>query len=278
MTLLCGDEFFASQAATVAVEPRMPQCAFPEHHHDFWEIVLVDQGVGVHVFNDQPYALCSGAVFFVRDNDRHLFEQVEELHLTNVLYRSPRGFRFLSDIAPFLPYGANGEWLGQWQVNTPVMQQLKQLIARLATLADSALPEDIAASESLFLQTLILLKQKCFQMQGDGSQQQGVQALLGWLQNNFSEDVNWDVLADRFSLSLRTLHRQLKQHTGMTPQRYLNRLRLLEARRRLQQSDDSITTIAHACGFGDSNHFSTQFRKAFSLAPKSLRHQALNED
>jgi AraC family L-rhamnose operon regulatory protein RhaS len=26
-----------------------------------------------------------------------------------------------------------------------------------------------------------------------------------------------------FSLSLRTLHRQLKQHTGLTPQRYLNR-------------------------------------------------------
>ncbi|ACS87244.1 HTH-type transcriptional activator RhaS [Musicola paradisiaca] len=278
MTILHGDEFFVSQATTVAVEPRMPQSAFPEHYHDFWEIVVVDQGAGVHVFNDQPYVLCSGAVFFVRDNDRHLFEQVEELHLTNVLYRSPRGFRFLSDIAPFLPYGPNGEWLGQWQVNNGTRQQVKQLILQLAGQARSERPEDIATSESLFLQILVLLRQKGFRTQSDGSAAQGIQALLGWLQNNFCEEVNWDALAERFSLSLRTMHRQLKQHTGMTPQRYLNRLRLLEARRRLQQSDDSITTIAHDCGFSDSNHFSTQFRKAFSLAPKSLRHRAQHEE
>lgn len=278
MTLLRGDDFFTSRAVTVAVEPRTPQTAFPEHYHDFWEIVLVEQGAGVHVFNDQPYALCSGSVFFVRDNDRHLFEDVEGLCLTNMLYRSPRGFRFLSDIAAFLPYGPNGEWQGQWQVNAAGMQQLKQSMNSLAELAQSDAPEAIAASESLFLHILVQLRQHCFQTQANGSERQGVQALLGWLQNNYSEEVNWGSLADQFSLPLRTLHRQLKQHTGMTPQRYLNRLRLLEARRRLQQSDDSITTIAHACGFSDSNHFSTQFRKAFSQAPKSLRHQAFSRE
>lgn len=276
MTILCGDEYFASSAATVAVEPRVPQYAFPEHQHDFWEIVLVEGGAGVHVFNERPFALCSGEVFFVRDHDRHLFEQVEALHLTNLLYRSPRGFRFLADIAPFLPYDDHGEWQGQWQVSAETLHQLKQLVLRLAALSRSGLPEDIAAGESLFLQILVLLKQQRFQSQGD--ERQGVQALLGWLQHNFSEEVDWERLADRFSLSLRTLHRQLKLSTGMTPQRYLNRLRLLEARRRLQYSDDSITTIAHDCGFSDSNHFSTQFRKAFALAPKALRQRALNDE
>ncbi|MCV4777807.1 AraC family transcriptional regulator, partial [Escherichia coli] len=27
--------------STVAIEPRLPQSAFPEHHHDFHEIVIV---------------------------------------------------------------------------------------------------------------------------------------------------------------------------------------------------------------------------------------------
>ncbi|MCL2897968.1 HTH-type transcriptional activator RhaS [Brenneria tiliae] len=278
MTQLRGDEFFASRAVTVAVEPRTPQVAFPEHYHDFWEIVLVEQGAGVHVFNDQPYALCRGTVFFVRDNDRHLFENVDGLCLTNVLYRSPRDFRFLSDITAFLPYGPDGEWQGQWQLNQAAMQQLKQRIAIMTNLARSSTAEDIAASESLFLQMLVDLRQHCFQTQARGSHRQGIQALLGWLQNNYTEEIDWEVLAAQFALPLRTLHRQLKQHTGMTPQRYLNRLRLLEARRRLQQSDDSITAIAHACGFSDSNHFSTQFRKAFSLAPKSLRQQTFPDE
>jgi hypothetical protein len=30
----------------VAIEPRLPQSAFPEHHHDFHEIVIVEHGTG----------------------------------------------------------------------------------------------------------------------------------------------------------------------------------------------------------------------------------------
>ncbi|MBL3468980.1 helix-turn-helix domain-containing protein, partial [Klebsiella pneumoniae] len=60
-------------------------------------------------------------------------------------------------------------------------------------------------------------------------------------------DRNWDAVADQFSLSLRTLHRQLKQQTGLTPQRYLNRLRLMKARHLLRHSEASVTDIAYRC-------------------------------
>ena len=93
------------------------------------------------------------------------------------------------------------------------------------------------------------------------------------MNEHYDEEIDWPVLAEKFSMSLRTLHRQMKHYTGMTPQRYLNRLRLLEARRRLHHSDQSITDIAYACGFSDSNHFSTQFRREFSVSPKLMRDQ-----
>jgi AraC family L-rhamnose operon regulatory protein RhaS len=67
------------------------------------------------------------------------------------------------------------------------------------------------------------------------------------------------------------LHRQLKQQTGLTPQRYLNRVRLMKARHLLRHSDESITDIAYRCGFGDSNHFSTLFRREFSWSPRDIR-------
>lgn len=72
-------------------------------------------------------------------------------------------------------------------------------------------------------------------------------------------DVCWEEVAAQFSLSLRTLHRQLKQQTGLMPQRYLNRVRLMKARHLLRHSDDSVTDIAYHCGFGDSNHFFDAF-------------------
>lgn len=271
MSRLYADDFFSSQEATVTIEARSPQDAFPEHYHDFWEIVLVEKGSGVHVFNDQPYVLGSGTVCFIQADDRHLFENVDDLNLINILYRAPQKFHFLTDISRFLPSRDTPESQVNWQINQAGMQQAKRYIQSLNDLTADTSPEGIAASEGQFLQLLIMLRHGCFQAQGEGTGEQRLQGLLRWLQHNFCNDVDWLVLAEQFSLPLRTLHRQLKQRTGMTPQRYLNRLRLLEARKRLQQSDKTITEIAHACGFSDSNHFSTQFRREFALSPKTIR-------
>ena len=96
MTVLHSVDFFPSGNASVAIEPRLPQADFPEHHHDFHEIVIVEHGTGIHVFNGQPYTITGGTVCFVRDHDRHLYEHTDNLCLTNVLYRSPGRFQFLA--------------------------------------------------------------------------------------------------------------------------------------------------------------------------------------
>lgn len=46
MTMLHSVDFFKSGVSAVAIEPRLPQSAFPEHHHDFHEIVIVEHGTG----------------------------------------------------------------------------------------------------------------------------------------------------------------------------------------------------------------------------------------
>lgn len=46
MTVLHSVDFFPSGNASVAIEPRLPQADFPEHHHDFHEIVIVEHGTG----------------------------------------------------------------------------------------------------------------------------------------------------------------------------------------------------------------------------------------
>lgn len=273
MTILYSADFFPEGDYAVAVEPRVPQQAFPEHHHDFHEIVLVEQGSGIHVFNGQPQTICAGCVCFVRDHDRHLYEQTDNLCLTNVLYRSPAAFRFLSGLQALLPAEHDGNYVAHWRINNRVMAQALEVVARLQQHTDWSL-ERQAQQEQLFLQLLVLLREACRNEQMQ-DQEARLHRLLDWLNDHYSDEIMWEALADQFSLSLRTLHRQMKQQTGSTPQRYLNRLRLLQARHLLRHSDLRITDIAYQCGFGDSNHFSTLFRREFGCAPRTERQQML---
>ncbi|MEJ5111511.1 HTH-type transcriptional activator RhaS [Erwinia billingiae] len=275
MTVLHSVDFFPSGGLPIAIEPRAPQGAFPEHHHDdFHEIVIVEQGAGIHIFNGEPRPLCGGCVCFVRNHDRHLYENTDKLILTNVLYRGPEAFRFVTGFQHLLPQECEGNYPSHWRIGNRVLAQAKALIDDLGKSPDRAGWENQAEQEMRFMQLLVLLRRGCSELPGD-DQDGRMRGLLNWLAEHFSEEIDWEALATRFSLSLRTLHRQLKQQTGSTPQRYLNQLRLLQARHLLRHSEMRITDIAYQCGFGDSNHFSTLFKREFGTSPRTIRQNDL---
>ena len=270
MTVLHGIDFFPSGRTSLAIEPRLPQSAFPEHHHDFHEIVIVEHGTGIHVFNGQPYTLSGGSVCFVRDHDRHLYEHTDNLCLTNVLYRAPDAFSFLSGLDKLLPEERDGHYPSHWRVNQSVLQQVRVLIEQMDALPQGDDPHAVANREIVFMQLLVLLRKSSLAEEAADNDAR-LNQLIAWLEDHYADEVCWEAIADRFSLSLRTLHRQLKQQTGLSPQRYLNRLRLIKARHLLRHSDESVTDIAYRCGFGDSNHFSTLFKREFCWSPRDVR-------
>ena len=72
-------------------------------------------------------------------------------------------------------------------------------------------------------------------------------------------------------MSLRSFHRHIKNQLGITPQKYLLKLRLAEAYTQLLYTSKSITAIAQECGFNDSAYFSTCFKQEFKVSPLILR-------
>jgi AraC-like DNA-binding protein len=62
-----------------------------------------------------------------------------------------------------------------------------------------------------------------------------------------------------------------REDYGETPMRALLRLRTEEARRRLRETDATVTTIAMALGFSSSQHLARACRDAFNRTPTQLR-------
>src|SRR5471032_716314 len=59
------NDFFLTGMNSVVVAERHPQADFPSHDHDFDELVIVWRGNGVHIWNDIPYPITCGDLFYI---------------------------------------------------------------------------------------------------------------------------------------------------------------------------------------------------------------------
>lgn len=101
--------------------------------------------------------------------------------------------------------------------------------------------------------------------------------LLKHIQFHCFEPMNWDTLSVAYDIPPRTLFRCLKNMTGMTPDNYVKRLRLILARKHICETDIPITTIAFECGFASTNHFATAYKTVFHKSPSEERRRLLSD-
>jgi transcriptional regulator GlxA family with amidase domain len=98
--------------------------------------------------------------------------------------------------------------------------------------------------------------------------------LLAWMADNLNADLRPDPLADRANMSLRTFARYCVTHTGMTPSKLVETLRVQAARQSVEKSDTSFGTIAARYGFGDEQRMRRAFTRQVRATPADLRLRA----
>ena len=100
---------------------------------------------------------------------------------------------------------------------------------------------------------------------------------LQFMQDNIKENDSRDALAAEAKLAPSRFHQLFKEALYVSPIAYRNRLRLQEARRLLEGTQQSIQDIAAQVGFEDPFHFSRTFRGTYGMSPRAFRKQALHD-
>ena len=118
-----------------------------------------------------------------------------------------------------------------------------------------------AGGQSQFSTTLAL----------QASDRKQIEELCSWSVDHLAEDLRVENLAVRAGMSPRNFARIFSKSTGITPARFVEKIRVEAARRRLEECNDSIEKIASDCGLGSVQALRRSFRRILRVAPSEYR-------
>lgn len=98
-----------------------------------------------------------------------------------------------------------------------------------------------------------------------------VHRLQDWLARHYMTANPVDAMARRADLPLRAVERRFAKATGYAPIRYVQALRIEEAKRRLESSGDSVDEIGFQVGYENAAFFRRIFKRSTRMTPGAYR-------
>jgi len=134
---------------------------------------------------------------------------------------------------------------------------------------DAAL--DIAKHLVVFLRRPGNQAQFSAQLAGQLANREPLRDVQRWIADHPAADLSVEALASQASLSPRQFARAFAAEVGMPPGRYVDRVRLETARRRLEDTADGVEQTARSCGYGTPEAMRRAFIRALGVSPGEYR-------
>lgn len=98
-----------------------------------------------------------------------------------------------------------------------------------------------------------------------------VKQVQAWLEEHYAEGFTVDELAERFSVSKRTLIRRFNAALDMPPNTYVQSIRIEAAQKLLEETERTVDVVMNDVGYEDASSFRRLFRKKTGLTPTEYR-------
>jgi transcriptional regulator GlxA family with amidase domain len=105
------------------------------------------------------------------------------------------------------------------------------------------------------------------------SDRKQIEELRSWAFDHLEQNLTVETLAAKAGMSPRHFARVFVKETGITPARFVERLRVDAARRRLEESRDKLEKIATDCGFGSLSSLRRSFLRVLRVPPADYRNR-----
>ncbi|MEM1205243.1 MAG: GlxA family transcriptional regulator [Acidobacteriota bacterium] len=103
------------------------------------------------------------------------------------------------------------------------------------------------------------------------AERNSIHELITWAADNPSSDLSVEAMAGRVHMSVRNFSRVFRNEVGETPAAYVEKVRIEAARRRLEETDQSLDVVAASCGFGSADSMRRSFHRVVNVTPSDYR-------
>jgi AraC-like DNA-binding protein/mannose-6-phosphate isomerase-like protein (cupin superfamily) len=276
---LRGAEMFSMTGVLLHVF-RLSGCISLQHSHDFHEFFLVTKGTGQHqLFSPngdllEAVELHPGYLLSVPLGWSHSYEPTDDLEIFNVAFAPEMLDNWPGITERFRLFSSSPQVPTRWSLRRGGLEQLETQLQNIAReLVERSIGYEFAASARLLD---ILVRIERLNLEAKQTIKPELAAMVSqtivFMEQHLATSIRLEDMASTAHLNETYFCEVFKQVTGISPGRYLMRLRLEHARYLLLSTEQPITTVARESGFTDPSHFARVFKGAFGTSPTRLRY------
>ena len=102
-------------------------------------------------------------------------------------------------------------------------------------------------------------------------EEQFMYKVMGVIEDHISEEeFSIDQFGKEVGMSSVQIYRKLKALTGKSPSLYIRSIRLVRAKRMIEEQKGNISEIAYSVGFGSPSYFTRCFKEEYGYTPSDL--------
>ena len=246
------------------------------HTHDFYELVVVMKGKGIHQINNINKNFNVGHIFLLQPKDCHRYFYNEQLTLLTFMFNKKVLNQFkkqLNEIPKFYDLFPKEKKIvhNEAFVDTSTLVELDVLLNNIAMGGLSKLPGANLIQIANFINALVLILQNMHNNVETEHLTRDISVTVSYMLRNYQKDITLKELAKMANMSVSSFIRKFKNDFDESPINWLLRLRIRKAMNFLSRSDMTIGEVASNVGFVDSLYFSRQFKKFTGYSPKEFR-------